>query len=236
MQALILAGGLGTRLKPLTERVPKVMIPVKGKPFLEYQLKTLRENGIRDIVLCTGYLGEQIESYFGNGSNMRLAIKYSREENRLLGTGGALKQAQDLLDDHFFVINGDSYFLLDFREVEKSFIERNKKAITVVYDNGEDTGVKNNIELGENLTIARYDKENFDPQLNYVEVGVEILKRELLDIIPAGCPVSLEKGLYPALIRQGELAAYITKQRFYDIGTLEQMSAFEIFLEGASQQ
>jgi len=231
MQAVILAGGLGTRLKPITQQIPKVMVPVNGKPFLEYQLRLLGENGIRDIVLCTGYLEEQIEDYFGNGGNMRLTIRYSREENKLLGTGGALKQAQTLLDDHFFVINGDTYLPLNYRELEESFIKSNNKAVMVVYDNKEDTDVKNNVELDRNLMIARYDKERLDSQLKYVESGVLILKREVLDIIPAGYPVSLGKGLYPVLIQQKELAAYITDHRFYDIGRPEQLKVFAEFLK-----
>jgi NDP-sugar pyrophosphorylase family protein len=230
MQAVILAGGLGTRLRPLTERIPKVMVSVYGKPFLEYQLKLLKKNGIKDIVLCTGYLREQIESYFGSGGNMALTIRYSREENRLLGTGGALKQARTLLDDHFCVINGDTYLPLDYRELERYFIKRDKKAIMAVYDNSDDTGVKNNVELDRESMVVRHDKERLDLQLKYVEAGALVLKREVLDIVPDTYPVSLEKGLYPVLIQNKELAAYIADRRFYDIGTPEQLKVFEKYL------
>lgn len=231
MQAVILAGGLGTRLNLLTELVPKAMIPFDGKPFLEYQLELLMENGIKDIVLCIGYQADQIKDFFGGGGNLGIKIRYSREREVLMGTGGALKQAQNLLDNHFFVVNGDTYLSLDYRRVEKSFIKQGRKAVMVVYDNRQDTGVSNNVELDGDLMITRHDKVKPDSKLSYVEAGVLVLKREALNIIPAGQSISLEEGLYPALIQQRELVAYITDHRFYDIGRPEQLKVFAEFLE-----
>ena len=229
MQAVILAGGLGTRLKRLTEKVPKVMLPVKGRPFIVYLLELLTDSGINQIVLCVGYLGEQVREYLGNGRKLGINIAYSQEK-KLLGTGGALKQAQGLLDERFLVINGDTYLPINYKEVESSFFHRGKKAMVVVYDNREDTGVKNNVVLDDHLMVVRYDKEKPDPGIGYVEAGILVLKRETLDIIPNKYPVSLEAGLYPTLIQQQELAAYITRQRFYDIGTLGQLKIFEEFV------
>lgn len=231
MQAVILGGGLGTRLRPLTEQIPKVMVSVNGKPFLLHLLELLRSQGINDIVLCIGYLGEQIRDFFGNGRSLGIRTTYSEEKGKLLGTGGALKQAQNLLDDRFFVINGDTYLPIDYSEVEKTFLKRGKKSLMVVYDNQEDTGVKNNVELDNDLMVKRHDKVNPDPRLRYVEAGVLIFRQEVLDFIKEGCSVSLEKGIYPILIQQRELAAYVTKQRFYDIGTPEQQRIFEEFLD-----
>ena len=231
MQAVILAGGLGTRLKLLTEQIPKAMIPFKGKPFLEYQLELLRENEIKDIVLCIGYQGDQIKDFFGDGGNFEIKIKYSEEKESLLGTGGALKKAQNLLDNHFFVVNGDTYLSLDYGQVERSFIKQGKKAVMVVYDNRQDTGVSNNVELDGDLMITRYDKVKPDSQLRYVEAGVLVLKREALSIIPGGQSISLEEGLYPTLIQQRELLAYITGHKFYDIGRPERLKVFAEFLE-----
>jgi mannose-1-phosphate guanylyltransferase len=231
VQAVILAGGLGTRLRLLTEQIPKAMIPFDGKPFLEYQLELLRENGIRDIVLCIGYQADQIKDFFGGGENLGIKIKYSREREVLLGTGGALKQAQNLLDNHFFVVNGDTYLSLDYGQVEGSFIKQGKKAVMVVYDNRQDTGISNNVELDGDWMITRHDKVKPDSKLRYVEAGVLVLKREALSIIPGGQSISLEEGLYPALIQQRELVAYITDRRFYDIGCPEQLKVFAEFLE-----
>ncbi len=230
MKAVILAGGLGTRLRPLSEKVPKVMFSVNGKPFILHLLALLRRNGISSVVLCVGYLGEQVKEYLGDGRKWRVNITYSEEREQLLGTGGALKQAENLLGEQFFVINGDTYLPIDYGEMGRLFVERGKKAVMAVYDNRENTGVRNNVDLDDDLIVVRHDKKGGNSSLRYVEAGVLILKRDVLDFIESGRPVSLEGGLYPALIQQKELAAYITEQRFYDIGTPEQLKTFETFL------
>lgn len=232
MQAVILAGGLGTRLSTLTEETPKVMVSIKGKPFLLHLIQGLKNQGISDMVLCIGYLGERVKDFLRDAGGIGVEIRYSEEEGeKLLGTGGALKKAQGLLDDCFFVINGDTYLPIDYREVWKSFIKCGKKALMVVYDNREDTGVRNNVELDANLMVIRYDKGKPTSNLNYVEAGVLVLSREALDIIEGESPISLEEGLYPTLIQQRELAAYVSEQRFYDIGTPKRLRAFQEFWE-----
>ena len=190
MQAVILAGGLGMRLSPLTKQVPKVMAAVNGQPFLGHLLELLKNQGINDIILCVGYLGEQVRLFFGDGQGLGLDIRYSEERERLLGTGGALKQARNLLDERFLVINGDTYLPIDYAEVEGSFDRHGKKALMVVYDNRENTGVRNNVELNKDGLVAGYDKERSAPGLKYVEAGVSILSREALDIIEEGSSVS----------------------------------------------
>jgi len=235
MQAVILAGGLGTRLKPITRQVPKVMVLINGEPFLLHLLRLLKHHGVNEIVLCTGYLGEQVRDVFRDGKEFGLRIRYSEEKGSLLGTGGALKQAQSLLDDHFFVINGDTYLPIDYAEVESAFLKSKKTALMVVYDNREDTGVRNNVVLDDNLMVIRHDKGSPDPALPYVEAGVLVLRREALDIMEEGESTSLEQGLYPGLIQQRQMAAYVTGQRFYDIGTPEQKMVFEEFLKGKAK-
>lgn len=232
MQAVILAGGLGKRLKPLTEGIPKVMVSVNGKPFLLHLLQLLKSQGISDIVLCIGYLSQQVRDFFGNGEILGVNIRYSEEREKLLGTGGALKQAQSLLANYFLVINGDTYLPIDYADVEKAFLRRAKKALMVVYNNQEDTGTKNNVSLDNNLMVIRYDKESLAPSLKYVEAGALVLRQEVLSLIKEGDSISLEEGFYATLIQQGELAAYVTKQRFYDIGLPEQRVIFEGFLKG----
>ncbi|MFQ5996418.1 MAG: sugar phosphate nucleotidyltransferase [Dehalococcoidales bacterium] len=232
MQAVILAGGLGTRLRPLTKEIPKVMVSVNGKPFLLHLLQLLKGQGMSDIVLCIGYLGQQVRDFFGNGEILGVNIRYSEEREKLLGTGGALKQAQNLLANYFLVINGDTYLPIDYADVEKTFLRRAKKALTVVYNNQEDTGTKNNVALDDNLMVIRYDKESPAPSLKYVDAGALVLRQEVLELIKEGSSVSLEEGLYNSLIQQGELAAYVMKQRFYDIGLPEQREILEGFLKG----
>jgi mannose-1-phosphate guanylyltransferase len=231
MQAVILAGGLGTRLGVLTRDMPKVMLPFNGRPFLHYIIKLLKEQEIKDIVICTGYLGEQVKDFLGNGSRLSLNIKYSEESERLLGTGGALKQAQDMLGGYFLVLNGDTFLPIDYRKVEKEYLRLEWKAIMVVYNNEVNTGVKNNIALGRDQMVIRYDKKSDSPDLRYVEAGAIVLHKEVLDSVPEGVMISLEDGIYRRLIEQKELAAYITGQQFYDIGTPEQQQVFKDFLE-----
>ena len=230
MQGVILAGGLGKRLKPLTEQIPKVMVPVNDKPFLWHLLRLLKSRGVSDVVLCVGYLGKQVRDHFGDGEGLGVRIRYSEEKKGLLGTGGSLKQAQSLLDEHFLVINGDTYLPIDYKSVENTFLRRGKAALMVVYGNQEDTGVKNNVALDNDLLVTRYEKASDNPHLKYVEAGVLALRREALEPIAEGHPISLEKGLYPTLIQQGQLAAYVTEQKFYDIGTPAQKRLLEEFL------
>ncbi len=230
MQAVVLAGGLGTRLKPFTEKLPKVMVPVNGKPFLFHLLRMLKDRGIDNVVLCTGYLGGMVRDFFGDGAMLSMRIQYSEEKEKLLGTGGALKQAQSLLQRYFMVMNGDTYLPLNYRDVERAFIRSDKQALMVVYDNNEDTGVKSNVTLDGKL-VSRYDKQGGDPHLRYVEAGVLVLSREVLELIPEGQAISLERSIYPILIARKQMAAYVTAQRFYDIGTPEQWQVFENYLQ-----
>jgi NDP-sugar pyrophosphorylase family protein len=229
MQAVILAGGLGTRLWPLTKDVPKPMVPVAGVPYLEHQLRRLREQSVLDIVLLTGYLGEQIEDYFGDGSRMGLSIAYSRERTPL-GTGGALREASPLLADTFLVIYGDSYLPIDYPAVLRQLESSSADGLLVVYDNGEgDTSVKNNVNLDADGFVRQYEKDSSEA-LAYVEAGVLAFRKRVVNLIAAEGIVSLEKAIFPKLIARHCLIAHATRQRFYDIGTPERLQAIERLL------
>ncbi len=226
MQAVILAGGLGTRFRPLTLKTPKPMIHVMGRPYLEYQLQYLKNYNITDILLCVGYLGEKIQNHFGNGQSMDLSITYSHEE-KPLGTGGALKNAMNQLHDSFFLIYGDSYLPINYLSIEKHFLEIDKTVLMVLYDNQEDTTVPNNVCLNEYGAVAQYKKDSSDRMLKYVDAGVLVLKKEILDIVPSDREVSLEKDIFPDLIARQQCAGFVTRERFYDIGTPERLKAFQ---------
>lgn len=229
MQAVILAGGLGTRLLPLTETIPKPMVLVHGVPYLEHQLRLLAGQQIRDVLLLTGYLGEQIESYFGDGSRIGLRLTYSRETTPL-GTGGALREAHKKLEQGFLMIYGDSYLPMAYREAWEHLIATGAEALVVVYDNAiEDTSVKNNIDLDDSGRVTRYEKDSPD-RLSYVEAGVLALRRSVVDLMPAEGAVSLEKEIFPQLIARRQLAALVTRQRFYDIGTPDRLRLIETVL------
>lgn len=228
MQAVILAGGKGTRLSPITDTIPKPMAMVNNRPFLEYMLLMLKRNSFKKILLCVGYLGEKIEAYFGDGNRLGIVIKYSYEKE-LLGTAGALKLAENILEEEFLVLYGDSYLDIDYRAFIAFFAKRKTIGSIVIYDNAMgNSDVKSNISVKTGF-ITRYDKNAEDPSLNYVEAGASIFKRELLALIPENRFVSLENEIFPVLIKNKELTGYKSKMRFYDIGTLDRLNYFKGF-------
>lgn len=230
-QVVVLAGGLGTRLRPVTMQIPKPMVPVAGVPYLEHQLRLLAEQGFRDVVLLTGYLGEQIEQYFGSGSRLGLELRYSREPAPL-GTGGALREARPLLADDFLVIYGDSYLPIRYSSVVERLRSSSAEGVLVLYhDPAGETDVPGNVAVDAHGVVTRYDKSDTnDPELRYVEAGVLALRRSVLDLAPASGVVSLEREIFPQLIARRALVGLTTTQRFYDIGTPERLRAIEELL------
>lgn len=224
MQVVILAGGLGTRLRPITEKIPKCLAPVGDRPFLHYLLELLKQRGTTDVVICTGYLGEQVEDHFGDGRRSGLRIRYSREKQTLLGTGGALKLAEQMLDEHFLVVNGDTYLDVDYGDIYRAFTACGRRSLIVAYRVGE--GERSDLEIGGDMLVSRYDKGS-GGHLAYVNAGVLGLKREVVSGIEPGRPVSLEKEVFPLLIKDGQMAAFVTGQRFFDIGTFSSLKGFE---------
>lgn len=228
VQIAILAGGLATRLGDLTRNQPKSLVKVLGKPFLGYQLELLAKRGIRDIVVCIGHLGEQIESQFGNGKKYGVTIKYSLE-NKPLGTAGALKRAEPLLDDPFFTIYGDSYLFLDFRAVMLYFKSQDKLALMTVYEN-HDRYDRSNTVIEGNL-VRRYSKKERTEDMVYIDYGANIFRKEVLKMIPENQFYSLE-DLFVRLIEMRELLAFEVKQRFHEIGSPQGLKEFEKYIEG----
>lgn len=224
MQMVILAGGLGTRMRPLTRKLPKALIPVDGKPFLQYQIELLREQGISDIVVCIGHLGEKVKQHFNDGHDLGVSIRYSAEHNGLLGTAGAIKNAEPLLEDDFFLMYGDSYLPLDYPQIMRYFRRLQKLGLMMVYRNAN-RYQRSNVVVGGHLVRA-YDKEGRTPGMVYINHGLSILRKEALRLIPAGRPSSQEE-FYQTLIDRRELLAFETWQRFYEIGSPEGLREFE---------
>jgi MurNAc alpha-1-phosphate uridylyltransferase len=227
MQVAILAGGLATRLRPLTTATPKSLVMVHGKPFLTYQLDFLRKGGIEDIVLCVGHLREQIESYYRDGSEFGVRIRYSKEEGPLLGTAGALRNAFPLLDNTFFVIYGDSYVFLDFAEIWRFFHRFEKSALMVVYKN-ENRYDRSNVSINGNF-VQIYNKTEQTPDMVYIDYGVSLLRKTVLESIPENKYLSLET-VFSSLIAHKELLSYPTNQRFYEIGSKEGLKEFQNYI------
>ncbi|MEJ2366580.1 MAG: nucleotidyltransferase family protein [Deltaproteobacteria bacterium] len=227
MQTVILSGGLATRLRPLTETLPKAMIPVAGRPFIDHQLQLLNRNGIKDVVLCLGYLGEQIEAFVGDGSAWKVRVRYTWEKEQLLGTGGALKLAEPLLDEEFFLTYGDSYLPIDYVEVAEAFSRVSNLGMMVVYKN-EDRFERSNVVLDGDL-VCNYDKQERTPDMVYIDYGLTALKKEAVKLIPSGTVSALD-SLIRSLVEAKQLAAYITTTRFFEIGSWQGIRDLEKFL------
>jgi len=230
-QAVILVGGRGERLKPLTENIPKPMVPVCGKPFLEYLVLLLKKNGIKEFLFLAGYLGEKIENYFKDGRKWGVKIEYSFETTPL-GTGGAIRLAKERLDKNFFLLFGDSYLPIDYREMACEFLNSGKPASLAVYDNRDDTDVPFNVKLNKDKkVVAAYNKRKDNPvDFNYCDAGVIAVSKNAIDMIGDETPVSFEEAIYPRMIADGNLEYYTAKDRFYDIGTKDRLKIFESYI------
>ena len=178
----ILAGGLATRLHPVTERIPKALVEINGEPFLAHQLRLLRARGIDRVVLCIGQLGEQIREYAGDGARFGLAIDYSLDGPVLLGTAGAVRQALPLLGDAFFVLYGDSYLPCSYGDVARGFPRGGQPGLMTVYRN-EGRWDTSNVEFADGRILA-YDKENRTPRMQHIDYGLGVFSRAAFDGTP----------------------------------------------------
>jgi len=174
----ILAGGIATRLRPITEKIPKALVPVAGEPFIKRQLGYLRSQGIDRAVLCVGYLGDQIEAVVGDGRSLGMEVRYSFDGERLLGTGGALRRALPLLGEAFFVLYGDSFLPIDFGEVENAFHASGKPALMTVLRNGNRWDKSNVLFVGGNL--EEYNKRAPRPEMEHIDYGLSVLSAGVL--------------------------------------------------------
>ena len=212
----ILAGGLATRLHPITEKIPKSLVDVAGVPFLAHQLRLLRSHGIRRAVLCVGFLGEMIESDFGDGAAFGVELKYSFDGPVLLGTGGALRLALPLLGDAFFVLYGDSYLPVDYAAVEAEWRASGKDALMTVFKN-DGAWDTSNVEFSEGK-LARYDKRERTPAMRHIDYGLSIFTAKTLADRAAGERFELSE-VQRDLVAHGRMAGYEVRERFYEIGS-----------------
>lgn len=224
-----MAGGLATRLRPLTDDIPKSMISIEGKTFLQYQIELLNPYGVKEIVLCVGYRGKKIENYFGNGNKYNARILYSYEKEKLLGTGGALKLAEPYLDEKFFLIWGDSYVRLNYKEMYDFHMKnscdfdvtmaifyniRNYDKSNIVYKNGK---------------IKKYEKNSND-EMKYIDAGLMVMNKKLLISIPPGKVFHIE-DLFNKLAKEERLQPFLIKKRYYEIGSLKGLNQFTKFVK-----
>jgi NDP-sugar pyrophosphorylase family protein len=231
IQVAIIAGGLATRLGELTKSRPKSLVEVNNKPFLAYQLEILKAQGITDVVLCTGHLGEQIRETFGAGSKYGMELSYSIED-RPLGTAGALKNAAPLLADNFAVMYGDSYLFLDFRKMWAFFLSQGKAGLVTAYRN-QDNYDESNMVIDGNV-VLKYSKSEKSRDMVYIDYGASVFSKSVLEMIPENQPYALE-DLFVRLIKMKQLLAYEVKDRFYEIGSKKGLRDFEEYIKGMAK-
>jgi len=213
---VILAGGKATRLYPITQDIAKAMVDVCGEPFIAHQLKLLKRQGIKRVVICAGYLGQQIKDFVGQGEKFSLKVEFSFDGEKLLGTGGAIKKALPLLKDIFFVLYGDSYLDADFKIVGESFLQLKKSGLMTVFKNSNQWD-KSNIVYCDNR-IIKYDKPESTPKMEYIDYGLSVLsKKAFANFDKTEFDLS---DFYKMLIEKGDLSGYEIKERFYEIGSL----------------
>jgi NDP-sugar pyrophosphorylase family protein len=222
----ILAGGLATRLRPITQTIPKALVDVAGKPFILRQLEYLRGQGVQHVVLCVGYLGEMIQDKVGTGERFGLRVSYSSDGSALLGTGGALKKALPLLGEHFFVLYGDSYLPVNFSEVQRVYEQSGQQALMTVLENGNRWD-KSNV-LFKSGRLVEYNKREPRPDMAYIDYGLGVVAAEVFAQYPADEPFDLA-DVYQTLSRPGKLAGYEVHDRFYEIGSHSGLKEAEEF-------
>jgi NDP-sugar pyrophosphorylase family protein len=212
----LLAGGMATRLRPITEKIPKLLVEVAGEPFFSHQLRLLKSNGLTRIVLCVGYLGDMIVDRYGDGAKWGVKIDYSFDGPKLLGTGGALIAALPKLGDAFYVLYGDSYLPIDYRAVGDFFQRSGKLGLMTVYENREryDTS---NVQFADG-EIKIYDKKNKTPAMYHIDYGLGLFRAAAFDGFARNAVVDLAE-VQKSLVAKRQLAGYEMRERFYEIGS-----------------
>ena len=228
----VLAGGMATRMRPLTANVPKILLDLAGRPFAEHQLELLKRAGVTEVVYCLGYLSEQVIAALGDGSDWQMKFTYVVDGDKPLGTGGAVRLALPFLGDAFFVMYGDSYLRCDYGAIERAFRESGKPGLMTVFRN-EGRWDKSNVAFDDGR-IVRYDKTS-DAGLRYIDYGLGVLTSRAFAPWSGDAPFDLT-AVYQRLIERQELAGFEVTERFYEIGSLEGLAATRALLEGGRPQ
>lgn len=227
-QAVILAGGQGVRLRPLTYTTPKPMVLVNRRPYLEYLIELLKKNGISEVVLLLGYLSEKIVSHFKDGSGFGIRIRYSIGDV-LFETGKRIKDAEVFFQERFLLLYSDNYWPLNLAKLEEFHNKNQADATVTVYSNREGL-TKNNIYVDKDGFVLKYDKLRQEQGLNGVEIGFFVITKKVLSLMPEG-NFSFEKEVLPRLIESRRLAGYLTDHKYYSIGSMDRLSLMERFLQ-----
>ena len=228
----LLAGGLATRLRPITEKIPKALVDIAGEPFISHQLRRLKEQGLDRAVLCLGYLGEQVEEFVGRGDQFGLSVTYSYDGDKLLGTGGAIRKALPLLDDVFYVSYADTFLDVSYRDVYQVFLDNpENKGLLTVYRNQNQWGLSN--VLFQEGQLLAHSKRRPISEMQHIDYGLSLFKKiafkEWLGTINIQDSPELNDA-FTFLIERGEMLGYEVEKRFYEIGTPERLDETIAFL------
>lgn len=225
-KAFILAGGEGSRMRPFTYEIPKSLIPVQGKPLLQHLLDLLRKYDVRDVILSTGYMGDKIREYFGNGYRFGVQISYV-EEKESLGTAGPLNLARDLLDKTFLMFNGDILANIDLDDFINSHA-KNDGIATLTLKPVRDPSRFGVAKLKGNRILKFIEKPDPSVKSRLINAGVYILEPEVIDYVPKG-KAMMETDVFPKLAEEGRLYGYPFDGQWFDTGTHE---AYEKAIKG----
>ena len=224
---VILAGGIGSRLGRLTKRIPKALIRINGKPFIHYQLTLLSKQGIKEVILCVGYLGNKIKKFVGDGKKFNLDVKYSYEK-KLLGTGGAIKNAFPLIKKNFFIMYGDTYLPINFINVQNRYKRLKSNPLISVYKNQNNLDKSNVFFNGKRII---YDKKNYLKKMKYIEYGLSVFNKKFFRYFSKKKIFDLSDVFY-FLSKKKLLNYYIVKKRFYEIGSISGLKDSKKYLKG----
>ncbi len=234
LHCVILAGGLGTRMRPWTETVPKTLLPVLGVPFASWQLKWLRRQGITDVLYCVAHMGEQVRFYVDDGSRWGMRVRYADEGPQLLGTAGALRSALNagLLPDRFLLLYGDSYLPINYRPVWDAFVHSDCPALMTVFRN-DGQWESSNVAYEDNHLLI-YDKtrrHELTPRMRHIDYGLSAMHRSVVEhLVPPEGPADLA-DVFHRLSMARRLAGYEVSERFFEVGSPQGLLDLERYLK-----
>ena len=226
-QAVILAGGRGTRMQPITNDRPKPMVPILGRPFLEYQIEQLRGQGFERVLMLLGYLPEVVQNYFGDGTAWGVHIEYSVTEPDQL-TSSRVATARHMIDPCFLLLYCDNYWPMQMNRMWTRFCQAGKPALITVYSN-KDGYSRGSVRLDQDGHVRVFDRLRTTPGLREVEISYAILTDLALDLLPEQDTL-FEEAIYTPLAQQGRLTAYVSDHRYYSVGSLQRLPATEAFM------
>jgi len=224
---VILAGGLATRLRPISEEIPKTLVDIAGEPFITHQLRLLHARGIKQVIISAWYLGEMIEEYLGDGREFGMQVQYVFDGEKALGTAGAVRKALNLLDGPFFVLNGDTYFPCDYAAVQAFYASHSHAGLMTVNFNQMDWH-ESNVELKDGK-IIRHQKQNQDPLMKHVDAGLALFDPQVFMHIPEGQNADM-MDVFQKLLAEDNLIGYEEKQRFYEMGSFSGLKELDTLL------